>query len=621
MPKPVLALASALSLMFLFAAIPGMADETSTPAPAAAPPAPLLPGMLPDADLKRAAARLHDWEEATPQKGERLLRICYWSPADREPQPAHRERLTRVMKHIQGFYAKQMAGYGFPGRSIKLGFDGRGLIDITMVKGTLRNTECSEQDPSDGRAIRADCLKALKARGIDGERETLVIFCNLAEWDPVTRRMSHHSPYYAAGNSTQGTAWQLDSPLLDADSLGVKDQFLDDGQYGRISLGKYNSIFVGGVCHELGHSLGLPHCKQCAGCREKKGTALMGSGNRTYGEDLRGESLGSFLTVGHALKLAAHPQFSGSVKEMAAPARVELDGWQFDARADGLEVRGQLRSALPVHAVIGYADPAGGDDYDAEIAAAVPDANGRFKLLLPHPEGRRSTTAELHFVAVCANGAATASVWSSQAKSFAVRVDGAGRLDVGGIAAVMAWETVEKARRTGQLAAGSPARAALPAAQQELLRRLDLPDTSAGKPAPAAVPADCAEKPLSDCAPVRATTGWRGAHYDRTCDGGALVGPEGPARHGLWAHADAEHAYDLGGAWKRLKGSCGLLQNGHAQLTFTIVADGKTVWTSKRNGGGIFDLDVTGVKELVLSCKAKNMSNAWGGWLEPVLAR
>jgi hypothetical protein len=286
--------------------------------PAAVKPRELLAGEPARADLQRAHQLLEQWETTQPEKARRVMRVVYWTPADREPQPQYRERLTRVMQHIQAFYLREMAAWGFPGRTIQLDLADDGLLKLPVA--TLKSAECSEQDSSDGQAIRRDCLRTLQEQGVDGAKETVVIFCNLADWDPEKRTMSHHSPYYAGGTSAGGTAWQVDSPLLDSDLLGVKDQRLQDGQYGFISLGRYNSIFVGGVCHELGHALGLPHCRESAAAREARGTALMGSGNRTYGDELRSEGRGSFLTLPHALKLAAHPQFSGSVKEIGTKA-------------------------------------------------------------------------------------------------------------------------------------------------------------------------------------------------------------------------------------------------------------------------------------------------------------
>lgn len=346
--------------------------------------------------LNARAAYSRSGKGGAPDKARRVMRICYWSPADREPQPDYRARLTRVMKHVQGFYQREMESWGFPNRTIQIELAEDGLLQLHMVKGSLKSEECSESDSKDGREIKQDCLKALREAGIDGEKETLVIFCNLADWDAETRTMGHHSPYYASGDSRHGTAWQVDSPLLDADLLAENGQMLQDRQYGRVSLGKYNSIFIGGVCHELGHALGLPHCKECTAARKLRGTTLMGSGNRTYGEELRRAGLGTFLSLPDALKLAAHPQFSGSVKEIGTRAKAEFSAWELKPAADGLLVNGKVVANLPVHAVLAYADPAGGGDYNSEIAAAVPLADGRFSLTLPKAE-KMNVSVSLHF--------------------------------------------------------------------------------------------------------------------------------------------------------------------------------------------------------------------------------
>jgi len=381
-------------------------------------------------DLQRARTILSDWENKAPEKASRQMHVVYWTPSDREPRAQYTERLSRVLKHIQAFYKKEMLTHGFGKRSIQLQEGKDGLIKIHVAKGARPANTYTETNQKHGQEIRRDCAATLKKAGINANQETIVIFCNLANWDAKKRTMSHNSPYYAAGRHNQGTAWQLDSPLLDAKLLGVKDQFLRDRQYGRISVGRYNSIFIGGVCHELGHALGLPHCKQCAPAKKLYGTALMGSGNRTYGQELRQEGKGSFLTIAHALKLAAHPQFSGSIKQMNKRLRVQFKNWDLVSEDKGLQIKAKLTANLPIHAIIAYADPAGGGDYNAEIAAAVPHADGSFALTLPHPQNKRSGAVDLHIVAVAANGAATASVWSNQAFTFKAKMSADGKIDI-----------------------------------------------------------------------------------------------------------------------------------------------------------------------------------------------
>jgi hypothetical protein len=332
--------------------------------------------------VPQALKILDGYHADRPQSDERTLHLVYWTPSDRAPAPQHRERLSRLMLDIQAFYKTQMKQLGLGERTIRLAKDADGLLKIHLVKGAK---PYSNYDVKSGQDIRKECKPLLAAAGIEADKETIVIFCNMSNWDAEKRTMSQNSPYYAGGGLRAGTAWQVDSPLLDPALLAKKDETLKDGQYGKISVGKYNSIFVGGVCHELGHALGLPHNSERPEQREAFGTALMGGGNRTYGDDRRGEGRGSFLTLAEGLRLASHPMFSGSVKGIDLPASVKLQDVAVQPAKDGKSFTFSAKAATkegdpPVYAIIGYLDPDGGQDYDAPTVTAIPDREGRFTL-------------------------------------------------------------------------------------------------------------------------------------------------------------------------------------------------------------------------------------------------
>jgi NPCBM/NEW2 domain len=581
------------------------------------PPAPVPAGV----DLARAVTLTKAWEDDQPKREARLLRVVYWTPADREPAPGYRERLTRVMRYTQEFYASQMASYGFGRKTVNLEMEADGLLKLRVVRGPNPFLHYRRESGSE---IRKDCVAVLTKDGVTADDETLVIFCNLATWDADKRTMRQSSPYYAGGDHRKGTAWQVDSPLLDPELLGEKTAMLQDGEYGKISVGRYNSIFVGGVVHELGHALGLPHCAESPQEKATRGTALMGSGNRTMGEEVRGEGKGTFLNLGDALRLLTHVQFSGSVKGMTDRAEVTWKDLAVQLDAQGAAViSGTVTGKIPVYGVIAYGDPTGGGDYDAQIGGTVPDADGHFRVVVTAPPANKGSTGEFRLIACCVNGAKTSDV-SDQAKPSFPFALAQGTFDLTPAISYLGLLTA-----LDQVKAGTPANDAgkvLDVRTQDILRRLLASSDTKEKPEPAALPATLKTSPLSDTRPQSAKTGWGGVHYDRLppqsplmCGGTLFV-------HGIYAHADAQHIYRLGKAWTTLSGSCGIGDDGYGPVEFIILGDGKELWRSgevKPGPAKSFSVPVTGVSLIELQTKvtAAGAGGAWGVWLEPLLLR
>ncbi|RBP35878.1 NPCBM/NEW2 domain-containing protein [Roseimicrobium gellanilyticum] len=566
-----------------------------------------------------AVATLKAYHGDLPGELERKLHVIYWTPADREPQPLWRERLSRVMETTADFYEKEMKRMGFPVRRIPLDHDADGLLKIHLVKG---EQPYAHYDVKSGSEIRRECLPTLRKAGVikdlSGDSETIVIFCNMSVWDAEKRTMRQNSPYYAGGSARSGTAWQVDSPLLDPALLAVKDQRLKDGQYGDISVGRYNSIFVGGVIHELGHALGLPHNKERPDEAALFGTALMGSGNRTYGEDLRGEGKGSFLTLAHAMRLASHPLFTGSSKGLDEKLKSEVGDLSITTTGKTITVTGKLEATPPAYALVGYSD------YNQASISTIPAKDGTFTVTFDALEPAK--TGELRFITCHANGLTV----ERRGFHYTVSADGTpdvstveAKLLLDGVVAKKQWANMTPDQILATLPPESQSAGAKLA--RKVAKRFLLPGPKATQ-SPADITVDVKSVSLCDTLPKSQKVGWGSPAVDRLAEE-----PFYPAssssifERGIYAHAPAQHVYDLGGTWSKFKGTCGLAREHDGSVVFVIKGDGKELWRSKTIKEDVvtFDLTVTGIRqlELVVENAGDDDRSDWGLWLDPELTR
>ncbi len=452
----------------------------------------------------------------------------------------------------------------------------------------------------------------------------------MSKWDPTAKKMSQNSPYYAGGGKRAGTAWQVDSVLLDAKQLSEKQPLIEDGQYGRISVGKYNSIFIGGVCHELGHALGLPHNMEREDERKKTGTSLMGSGNRTYGEQRRREGLGSFLSLADGLRLASHPLFVSSEKGIDLPGSAKITDVEIEVAEDSKSFRlsGRIEADPPAYAVIGYIDPSGGSDYDATTVTAVPDRDNMFALTCSTFKSGKAS--ELRVVVCQANGGSI----DDRVLSIPFSVTEAGIVDLSSYTAITKLSGLAEAvkRKDASAAATELERiekesskakqdALLINVARSLAASLDM------KLGPTPSTATGAACWLSESTPKTAKVGWLRPTANRLPNDSVLLSVGGRLfARGLYAHAPSTYTYDLGGKWNRLSGFAGMADGYRGTVVFVVSADGKELWRSKKPIESTpmnFVLNVSGVQELTFQVEDGGDGAAadWGVWTDLKLER
>jgi len=559
-------------------------------------------------------------EETANASGPPPVRIVYFVPNDRRSIEDYVERLDRVMTEVQRFYREGMEAAGYGPKTFRLDRDGQGRLRVDLVQG-VEPMRAYGRDSSD--KVREEVKAALARQEIDVDRQTLVIFEVLLGWEGD--RAIEIGPYVGGGNHLAGTAWVYDDERLDARLLSSK---APGGYYGRpCSLGEFNSHYIGGVAHELGHAFGLPHDCQREAEQAKRGLSLMGGGNHTYGQEQRGEGPGSFLSAASAMLLAHSVPFAGEQPDCRSRPECRLSDLDAQFKGGALVLSGAVVArprAFGIAALNDWAKiPA---DYDAVSWTSPIDDGGRFRLEIGE---MRPGLSQLRLKVCHASGAA-----SDFAFDYEVDSRGKPGLEVfrhrllldEALAAYAAGERAKVQSLAAELDRRFPD---VPEVHRKAAHLLEL--LEAGPPRSISdLPAEDGWVSISGAKFGRASTGWGPPLRDQVPAEGQSqcflqVGGKFFER-GLYAHAPSEYELELGGKWLHFRVACGL-QDGHAgSVVFVVRGDGRELFRSplvRDQTLRTLDVDVQGIGVLDLSVEDGGDGNHsdWGVWIWPQLRR
>lgn len=194
------------------------------------------------------------------------LNIVYFLGSDREPVEGYEKRLSDLMLYAQQFYGKEMLRNGFGPRSFGLSMKSPDTVNIIMYKAKGPATDYPYENGGGFKASK-EVNEYLDANGLRKSQHTLIIFPTFYD-DKNTDMTPGGVPFYGLGK----TCCALDYKFFDIAHLGEKSP-----------KGNLLTKWYGGMIHELGHGLNLPHNHATATDEKNLGTALMGAGNYTFG--------------------------------------------------------------------------------------------------------------------------------------------------------------------------------------------------------------------------------------------------------------------------------------------------------------------------------------------------
>ena len=353
---------------------------------------------------------IRSWHGEEAKDGGKKLRVVYFHPKDREPIKDHRKRWDGIMSDMRDFYRVEMKRLGYG--KVDLGLEQEnGMLKLHEVRGAGKDD--GSYAYGSGGKIKGEVFKALKAKGINPQEETILIVCGLSRTEG--RKVTIYSPYYGmGGNHNWGLCFTADMEWLSIEGLRPDPsktilQVKEHRGYEPFTLARFNTTYVGGAIHELGHGMSLPH-NHATTAEAKLGTALMGAGNYTYRKEWRGEGKGSFLTHSSALRLLVHPLFSGTTKQCKDAPKAKYGTLSLSHDEGRIHLRGTIASSIPAVAMIAYNDRENkgqrgymvNKDYDATTWTSVLSPKNEFRIAIGD---LRDGNHQIRLLSVHANGA------------------------------------------------------------------------------------------------------------------------------------------------------------------------------------------------------------------------
>lgn len=291
------------------------------------------------------------------------LNIVYFIPNDVNAPADYHRRLSEIILNVQDFFGKEMErnGYGYKTFGL-LKDDVKKRIKLIVIKGS----KAGSAYPYDGGngAVEEEIENYKMANPSEFTSDHYLVIMPATTYDADGEPGG--VPFYGIGKY----CYALDYADQDIKYLGTAG-----------TLGNRATKWIGGMVHELGHGLNLPHNRQKYSSESSLGMALMWAGNFTWGISK------TFLTAADCAVLNTNQIFNNSkdVYYESVTASIKEIHASFDAGKGVILVTGRYRSSSTVTDILYFNDPnvdnegtGGNKDYNAITWTSKPIGTDSF---------------------------------------------------------------------------------------------------------------------------------------------------------------------------------------------------------------------------------------------------
>ncbi|RZK58117.1 MAG: discoidin domain-containing protein [Pedobacter sp.] len=302
------------------------------------------------------------------------LNLIYFVPKDIEAIPDHEKRLSELLLWTQNWFKAQMGNAGYANKTFGLFTnETKTRVRIITIYGKKSSTGYPYEGGSTAVMDEVDAYFAENPSYKTSDHNLVILPLYGKKSDGVTPT---GGPFYGIGK----TCFALDYPEMDIRNLGKTDE-----------IGKRFSVWFGGLVHELGHGINLPHnCQKVSeNTNPFKGMALMWAGNGTIGISP------TFLTDADCAVLNVNQIFNTDTKEYYGNSTGTITSINatYNSAKQAIVLSGKYASSLPVNSIIYYNDPnvnnegiGANRDYNAVTWESKTIGNDAFYIEMPISE-------------------------------------------------------------------------------------------------------------------------------------------------------------------------------------------------------------------------------------------